>query len=81
MTCLAVEVVVTFLCDPGICGDSVGGPGETRGLVLVDITYVEVARAGGVEGTTGGFDCKLFCLMLVGGTLYCIVVPDGIVIV
>ena len=74
-------MVVTFLWDPGICGESVGGPGDTKGLVFVDITYVDVDMAGGVEGTTVGFDCKLFCLMLVGGTLYCIVVPDGIVIV
>lgn len=49
--------------------------------MLVDITYVDVAGVGGVDGTVGCFDCKLFCFILVGGTLYCMVVPDGIVMV
>ena len=53
----------------GICGERVGGPGEAR------LRGEELAEmAGGVEGSEG-------CLMQEEGTLYWIVVPDGIVMV
>lgn len=73
-----------------ICGDRVGGPGDTNGWVLVEITLVAAAgapaaasgaalRGGGLSGGAAGRGT--FWLTLAGATLYCMVVPDGIVIV
>jgi hypothetical protein len=80
---------------PVIWGERVGGPGERRGLVLVDITLhaVEDSERTGEGRTTaaaaaclsedGGVCMVVFasCRILDGFTLYWIVVPDGIVIV
>ena len=60
-----------------------GGPGDTSGLGKVEEEELGVTEGGGVEGcpveSLGG--CWLVCLILVEGTLYCMVVPDGIVMV
>ena len=59
-----------------------GGPGETSGevAVVVDITLDAVAKLE--LPVLAGLLCgKPLCRMLVGGTLYWMVVPDGIVIV
>ena len=80
---IVLVTVVEPRCDPGtwgdntggLCwGDNVGGPGDTRGLELVDIGSGDWAT---VEILVDG----LLCLMLEDGTLYWMVVPDGIVIV
>ena len=87
---MVLVTVVEPRCEPGTCGDNtgtwgdstgglccgdnVGGPGETRGLELVDVGSGDCVTAEIlVEG--------LLCLMLEDGTLYWIVVPDGIVMV
>ena len=59
-----------------------GGPGDTRGevAVVVDITLDAVARLE--LAVLAGLLCgSPLWRMLVGGTLYWMVVPEGIVIV
>jgi len=87
---MVLVTVVEPRCEPGTCGDNtgtwgdntgglcwgdkVGGPGDTRGLELVDMGRGDWATADIlVDG--------LLCLILEDGTLYWMVVPDGIVMV